>query len=286
MSKQIWNILGCLLLVILLISACQPQPSVVVKKPAVVPVLAPPVPTVTPAGPKITLYYVGKSAQVELVSPQGIRVLIDVAYPAMLSSPPTEQDILLTTHHHADHFVPSFLKSFPGPQLDVQVGEISKGDVTIHSIMAEHAATNFGAASICPNAIYIVDMGGLRIVHFGDFGQEQLSPEQLAALGNVDVAISLLGDPTIFEQIMKDRTMFKLMAQVKPKLIIPTDHSSMDSVGYAAQQWQGFYSSNNPVTIERADLSGGTKFLVMGTLATSYQLLYHLSPWGSLAASQ
>ena len=33
------------------------------------------------------------------------------------------------------------------------------------------------------NYIFIVDMGGLRIAHFGDIGQEYLTEEQLAALG-------------------------------------------------------------------------------------------------------
>ncbi len=45
------------------------------------------------------------------------------------------------------------------------------------------------------NHIYIVDMGGLRIAHFGDIGQEQLTQEQLEALGEVDIALTQLVNP-------------------------------------------------------------------------------------------
>ena len=64
----------------------------------------------------VTLYHEGY-AQVELISPQGTRVLIDVADPSALISPATEEDILLTTHGHSDHFDADFADSFPGQQL-------------------------------------------------------------------------------------------------------------------------------------------------------------------------
>jgi hypothetical protein len=152
--------------------------------------------------------------------------------------------------------------------------------------MTDHAVSNFGAASITPNAIYIVEMGGLRIVHFGDFGQDQLPAEKLSTLGTVDVAISLLGNARTFQQILDNKTMFTLKAQVKPKLIIPTEHCDIDSIGYAAQQWQGFYSTNNPVTIGRSDLTDETRLLVLGPLAVSYQKIYSLQLWESLMAAR
>jgi hypothetical protein len=279
MSKRLLYALGCLAILTLLLSACQPSP-------AGVSGTVPPAPTATPDGQGITLYYVGKSAQVELTSPQGIRVLIDVAYPGFLSSPPTADDILLTTHRHGDHQNAGFVGSFPGQQLTIEEGEITVGDVTIHSIMASHAVSNFGAVSACDNAIFIIDMGGLRIVHFGDFGEGQLTQEQLAALGDVDVAISMLGDARTFRQLLTDRTMFSLMAQLNPRLIIPTDHKDSESIGYAAQQWQGFYSSDNPVTIEPADLTDETRFLVLGDLALSYHMIFGLPLWEGSAAGR
>ena len=45
------------------------------------------------------------TAQTELVSPQGVHVLIDIADPSKVLEPVTDQDILLTTHDHPDHTV-------------------------------------------------------------------------------------------------------------------------------------------------------------------------------------
>ena len=77
---------------------------------------------------KVTLYH-KQGAQFELVSPEGTRALIDVANPGGLTSPPTEADVLLTTHSHQDHVSTDFRKSFPGQQLNVEEGEINLADV-------------------------------------------------------------------------------------------------------------------------------------------------------------
>ncbi|NQT56646.1 MAG: hypothetical protein HQ551_10500 [Desulfobacteraceae bacterium] len=75
------------------------------------------------AGDSLKLYY-EESAQIELIGPEGSRVLIDVNDPSALSGPPTAQDVLLTTHNHGDHRRLDFINSFPGKQLDVKTGEI------------------------------------------------------------------------------------------------------------------------------------------------------------------
>ncbi len=77
------------------------------------------------AGGTIKLYY-EENAQVELISPAGSRVLIDVNNPDALSSPPTANDVLLTTHNHGDHRRLDFVKSFPGKQLEIKTGAIPR----------------------------------------------------------------------------------------------------------------------------------------------------------------
>jgi len=54
------------------------------------------------AGVLLKIYY-EQNAQVELINSEGSRVLIDVHDPTALSSPPTVNDVLLTTHNHGDH---------------------------------------------------------------------------------------------------------------------------------------------------------------------------------------
>jgi len=168
-----------------------PAATPVPPSPTPLPTAAPPTPppAATPARQAVTIYY-ADNAQVELISPQGTRVLIDVYKPTALSSPATKNDVLLTTHKHQDHVNASFYTSFPGQQLMTKVGEIKVADVAILGIASAHNAADELKPEGGTNYIYVVDMGGLRIAHFGDIGQEALTAEQLKALGKVDIAIT------------------------------------------------------------------------------------------------
>jgi len=68
------------------------------------------------------------------------------------------------------------------------------------------------------------------------------------------------------------------MEQVKPRLIVPT-HANQDTLEYAAQIWEGFYTDQDKVLIDRSDLSDKTQFLVIGDMAPAYKTLYDLSAW-------
>lgn len=45
-----------------------------------------------------------------------------------------------------------------------------------------------------PNTIFAFELDGIRVAHFGDFGQSALRPEQAAALGNIDLLFLPVGD--------------------------------------------------------------------------------------------
>jgi L-ascorbate metabolism protein UlaG (beta-lactamase superfamily) len=112
--------------------------------------------------------------------------------------PPIEEvaaDLLLVTHEHADHNAtgaiagsPAILRSTAG-RLSSPVGEVL-------AVASEHdgvAGTRRG-----PNTIFVFELGGLRVAHFGDFGQAALRDEQAAAIGKVDLAfLPVGGGPTI-----------------------------------------------------------------------------------------
>jgi L-ascorbate metabolism protein UlaG (beta-lactamase superfamily) len=106
-----------------------------------------------------------------------------------------EADLVLVTHEHLDHNGveaiggdPVVLRSTAGT-LDSPIGEI----VAIASEHDEVAGTQRG-----PNTIFVFTFGGLRVAHFGDFGQAALRPEQADALGTVDVLfVPVGGGPTI-----------------------------------------------------------------------------------------
>ncbi|MGA8365181.1 MAG: MBL fold metallo-hydrolase [Solirubrobacteraceae bacterium] len=106
-----------------------------------------------------------------------------------------EADLLLVTHEHADHNGvdaiggdPAILRSTAGkPQSPI--GEV----VAIASEHDEAAGTERG-----PNTIFVFELDGLRVCHFGDFGQSTLREEQAAAIGEIDLLfIPVGGGPTI-----------------------------------------------------------------------------------------
>ena len=104
-------------------------------------------------------------------------------------------DLLLVTHEHADHNGvevvggdPAILRSTAG-RLESPIGEI----VAIASEHDEQAGTARG-----PNTIFVFELDGLRVSHFGDFGQSALREEQAEAIGEIDLLfIPVGGGPTI-----------------------------------------------------------------------------------------
>jgi len=106
-----------------------------------------------------------------------------------------EADLLLVTHEHIDHNGvesiggdPTILRSTAGV-LESPIG----GVTAIASEHDEAAGTERG-----PNTIFVFELDGLRVAHFGDFGQSALRDEQAAAIGRVDLLILPVGGgPTI-----------------------------------------------------------------------------------------
>jgi hypothetical protein len=224
-------------------------------------------------------------AQVELVTPTGRHIFLDHADPtAFIAQPftaePTANDILLTTHSHQDHYSKSFVDAFPGQKLTFQTGKIELPDVTVSGIASAHNEGDPLLESGGTNYIYIIDTGGLRIVTFGDIGQDALTADQLAALDRVDIAIMQF-DNGYSNMDSFNKKGFSLMDQVKPRLIIPTHVSSL-VMKIAFERWTGYYSASSTMQFTRAALDAlpaGTGILPLGSLASAYNAIYHLKAW-------
>jgi L-ascorbate metabolism protein UlaG (beta-lactamase superfamily) len=106
-----------------------------------------------------------------------------------------EAELLLVTHEHRDHNgvekiggSPAVLRSTAGT-LESPIGEV----VAVASEHDEAAGTRRG-----PNTIFAFEFDGVRVAHFGDFGQAGLRDEQAAAIGSVDLLLVPVGaGPTI-----------------------------------------------------------------------------------------
>jgi L-ascorbate metabolism protein UlaG (beta-lactamase superfamily) len=132
-------------------------------------------------------------------------------YPAITG---VDAQLLIVTHEHGDHNAvdavggdPMILRSTAGTHRS-PVGEV----IGIASDHDEVAGTQRG-----PNTIFAFTFGGRRIAHFGDFGQTALRPEQLAALGAIDLLfIPIGGGPTIGAEQATE-----VAAQLDAQVIVP-----------------------------------------------------------------
>ena len=106
-----------------------------------------------------------------------------------------DADLLLVTHEHPDHNAveviggsPRVLRSTAG-RLDSPIGEVL-------AVASEHDAA--AGTERGPNTIFVFELEGIRVCHFGDFGQSSLREEQAKAIGSVDLLlVPVGGGPTI-----------------------------------------------------------------------------------------
>jgi L-ascorbate metabolism protein UlaG (beta-lactamase superfamily) len=125
-----------------------------------------------------------------------------------------EADLLLITHEHGDHNgaeavggEPVTIRSTTGT-FDSPVGEV----VGVASEHDELAGTKRG-----PNAIFRFTLDGLRVCHLGDLGQPALRPEQIAAIGEIDVLfVPAGGGPTVGGEASA-----RVVRDLRPRLVVP-----------------------------------------------------------------
>jgi L-ascorbate metabolism protein UlaG (beta-lactamase superfamily) len=115
-----------------------------------------------------------------------------------LEYPPIEgvrADLVLITHEHADHNGDDRIEGDP-VVLRSTAGRLSSPIGEVLAVASEHddeAGTRRG-----PNTIFVFELDGIRVAHFGDFGQRALRDEQAEAIGAVDlVFVPVGGDVTL-----------------------------------------------------------------------------------------
>jgi len=135
-----------------------------------------------------------------------------------------DADLLLVTHEHVDHNGvevvggdPAVLRSTVGTH-ESPIGEV----IGISSEHDEAAGTQRGH-----NVIYVFEFDGLRVAHFGDFGQSALREEQAAAIGQVDLLIVPVGGgPTAGPE-----QAAAIVERLSPRWVIPM-HYRTPRIGF------------------------------------------------------
>jgi L-ascorbate metabolism protein UlaG (beta-lactamase superfamily) len=141
---------------------------------------------------------------------------ITFEYPAIEGA---EAELLLVTHEHLDHNGveaiggdPATLRATAGTH-ESPIGEV----VGVASEHDDAAGTSRG-----PNTIFVFTLGGLRIAHFGDFGQSALREEQVAAIGDVDlVFLPVGGGPTADAAQARE-----IVDRLRPRWVVPMHYNT------------------------------------------------------------
>jgi L-ascorbate metabolism protein UlaG (beta-lactamase superfamily) len=135
-----------------------------------------------------------------------------------------DAELLLVTHEHADHTGveaiggdPAVLRSTAGT-LESPVGNV----VAIASEHDDRAGTERG-----PNTIFVFELDGLRVAHFGDFGQSELREEQAAAIGKVDLLIIPVGGGFTIGA----RQAAEIVERLAPRWVVPM-HYRTPRIGF------------------------------------------------------
>ena len=132
-------------------------------------------------------------------------------------------DLLLVTHEHFDHNGVEAIGGDPVVIRSAGTHESPVGEVV--AIASEHddvAGTARGS-----NVIMCFSVGGVRFCHLGDLGQAALRPEQVVAIGSVDVLfLPAGGGPTIGGESAAD-----VVRALQPRLVVPM-HFRTEAVNF------------------------------------------------------
>lgn len=172
-------------------------------------------------------------------------------YPAISADEP---HLLLITHEHLDHNAveaiegePAVLRSTAG-KLESPIGEV----VAVASEHDQAAGTERG-----PNTIFVFTLDGLRIAHFGDFGQATLRDEQAAAIGDVDlVFLPVGGGPTTDAAQARE-----IVERLRPRWVVPM-HYRTHRIGFLEpadeflKTFGQVHSADEP-SVDTSDLPSG-----------------------------
>ena len=132
-------------------------------------------------------------------------------YPAIEDA---DADLLLVTHEHGDH---NGVEAIGGDPVVVRstAGTHASPVGDVIGVASEHDSVAGTARG--PNTIYVFDLGGVRVAHFGDFGQSALREEQAAAIGTVNLALLPVGGgPT-----MDAGLAYAIARQIGARWVVP-----------------------------------------------------------------
>ena len=164
----------------------------------------------------------------QITSPAGLKILIDPFSPETgYPMPDVSPDVVLVTHEHFDHNYVAMAKGNPqifhglNPKTqDWSKVDVKIKDVRIYSVNAWHFESQADAGR-GKDAIFVIEMPGVRLVHTGDIGRP-MTEAQIKQIGKVDALFICVGGVYTVDA----KGAAKVIGQLNPKMIFPMHYKT------------------------------------------------------------
>ncbi len=184
-----------------------------------------------------------------------IKIVIDPFDESLgLRIPKLEANILLATHEHHDH---SNIKAVSGnPFLIEDPGEYEVKGVHIKGIPAFH--DNSLGKERGRVTVFTIETEEIKVCHLSDFGQAELTEQQLEEIGEVNVLMIPVGGT----YTIGPKEASRIINQIEPQIIIPM-HYQIPKLKYKFEGLEKFLKIMgiknlehlNKLSIKKRDIS-------------------------------
>jgi L-ascorbate metabolism protein UlaG (beta-lactamase superfamily) len=180
----------------------------------------------------VTISWLGQATFVMSTS-TGLRVLLDPTNPGAYNpSPVSGIDVVTLSHEHGDHNYVQLATGSPLVLHGLTSDDFATIDQTIKGVRIRTVPTYHDpeqGAKRGKNAVFVFEVGGLRIAQLGDLGH-RLDAQQVAKIGPVDILMTpVAGGPTV-----DPKTAWEVIDQLKAKVIIPMHYATAAVTAKAA----------------------------------------------------
>ncbi len=161
-----------------------------------------------------------------------------------LKLPNLAADVALVTHSHHDH---NNVKAIKGEPLLIDTpGEYEIKGIFVQGIESFH--DDVQGKERGKNVIYTIETEDLRLCHLGDFGQKELTDEQLEKIGQVDVLMVPVGGT----DTISSAEAIKVIGQIEPKIVIPM-HYALPKLSVELDSVEKFLKAMGKNSLEAQD---------------------------------